>query len=53
MNPQILSTSVICKEPGRSLAWPTIAKTPAGELLVVFSGDRDEHVLLLTVYHQI
>jgi hypothetical protein len=44
MNSHILSTRVICKEPGRYIAWPSIAKTPAGELLVVFSGDRDGHV---------
>lgn len=39
-----LSTQVLCKEPGRYIGWPTITKTRAGELLVVFSGDRDEHV---------
>ena len=40
----IISSQVICKEPGRYIGWPTIAKTAEGELLVVFSGDRDEHV---------
>ncbi|MCG3148642.1 MAG: hypothetical protein PCFJNLEI_02087 [Verrucomicrobiae bacterium] len=40
----ILESRVICKQVGRYLAWPTIAATPAGELLVVFSGDRDAHV---------
>ena len=40
----VLRTSVICKEPGRYIGWPTIAGTRAGELLVVFSGDRDAHV---------
>jgi hypothetical protein len=34
----------ICKEPGNYIAWPTIARKAAGELLVVFSGDREEHV---------
>ena len=34
----------ICKEPGNYVAWPTIARRPDGELLVVFSGDREEHV---------
>ena len=34
---------VICKEPGNYTAWPTIAKRD-GELLIVFSGDREEHV---------
>lgn len=41
---QILSSKVICKEPGRYIGWPTIARTPRDELLVVFSGDRDAHV---------
>lgn len=31
-------------EEDRYLGWPTIAKTKTGELLVVFSGDRDSHV---------
>ena len=44
MKPQILDSKVICKQPGRYIAWPTIAATPKGELLVVFSGDRDKHV---------
>lgn len=34
----------ICKEPGNYIAWPTIVCASDGELLVVFSGDRDEHV---------
>lgn len=40
----ILETRVIAKEPGRYLGWPTICRRRNGELLVVFSGDRDEHV---------
>ena len=39
-----LWTRVICKQPGRYIGWPTIARTKRGELLAVFSGDRDEHV---------
>ena len=35
---------VICKQPGNYLGWPTIGRTAAGELLVVFSGDRETHV---------
>jgi len=35
---------VICKEPGRYIGWPTIARAADGELWVVFSGDRDQHV---------
>ena len=41
---KILATQVICKEPGRYIGWPTIARTHHGDLVVVFSGDRDEHV---------
>lgn len=41
---KILETRVICKEPGRYIGWPTITKTSNGELLIVFSGDRDAHV---------
>jgi hypothetical protein len=37
-------TFVICKQPGRYIGWPTIARTADGHLLVVFSGDRDQHV---------
>lgn len=40
----IVATKVICRQPGRYIGWPTIAKMPDGELLVVFSGDRDAHV---------
>ncbi|MBN2452402.1 MAG: exo-alpha-sialidase [Lentisphaeria bacterium] len=40
----ILSTRVICKQPGRYIGWPTVCRTRSGELLAVFSGDRDEHV---------
>lgn len=31
-------------EPNRYLGWPTIAKTKEGDLLIVYSGDRDSHV---------
>jgi len=41
---EILQTKVICKQPGRYIGWPTIAKSVSGELLIVFSGNRDEHV---------
>ena len=40
----ILESKVICKQPGRYIGWPTIGKRPDGELLAVFSGDRDAHV---------
>lgn len=44
MNYKILESRVICKQPGRYIGWPTIAKGPDGELVVSFSGDRDAHV---------
>jgi len=40
----ILSTKVICKQPGRYIGWPSVCLRRNGELLAVFSGDRDEHV---------
>jgi len=40
----IFSTEVICKQPGRYIGWPSIARKPDGELIAVFSGDRDKHV---------
>ncbi len=39
-----LWTRVICAQPGRYIGWPTIARTSTGELLAVFSGDRDAHI---------
>jgi len=41
---EILWTKVLCKEPGRYIGWPTVCARKNGELLAVFSGDRDEHV---------
>jgi len=38
------SNFVICKQPGRYIGWPTVARTAGGELLAVFSGDREAHV---------
>ena len=40
----ILSTKVICEQSGRYIGWPSIAQASSGDLLVVFSGDRDAHV---------
>lgn len=39
-----LETKILCKQENRYIGWPTITKTKSGELLAVFSGDRDEHV---------
>ena len=41
---EILWTKALCKEPGRYIGWPTVGKAPNGDLLTVFSGDRDEHI---------
>jgi len=41
---RVLESQVICRQTGRYIGWPTIARAPWGELLVVFSGDRDAHV---------
>ena len=41
---EIHSHQTINSQFGRYIAWPCIAKTHDGELLVVFSGDRDAHV---------
>ncbi len=35
---------VLLKQPENYLAWPTIGQTRSGEILVVFSGDRETHV---------
>ncbi len=43
-NADIIETRVICKQPDRYIGWPTITKTSSGELLAVFSGNRDDHV---------
>jgi hypothetical protein len=43
-NASILSTKVIYKEPTSYIGWPTITIRRSGELLVVFSGDREAHV---------
>lgn len=40
----IISKKVLCKQPGRYIGWPSITKSPGGELLVVFSGDREGHI---------
>ena len=41
---EIISTRVICKQQGKYIGWPSITQTRSGELLVVFSGNRDAHV---------
>ena len=41
---EMLWSRPICKVAGDYLAWPTIVTCASGEVLVVFSGDREEHV---------
>ncbi len=41
---EILWTKSLCKEPGRYIGWPTVCRAKNGDLIAVFSGDRDEHV---------
>lgn len=41
---QILWTKALCKQPGRYIGWPSVCLRKNGELLAVFSGDRDEHI---------
>ena len=41
---EILWSRPICKVAGDYLAWPTAVTRASGEILVVFSGDREEHV---------
>ncbi len=41
---EIIWTKALCKEPGRYIGWPTVCRAQNGELIAVFSGDRDEHV---------
>lgn len=40
---EIISSRIICKQPGRYIGWPCVTRTPDNELLVVFSGDREAH----------
>ena len=41
---EIIWTKALCKESGRYIGWPTVCRAQNGELIAVFSGDRDEHV---------
>ncbi len=45
-NAKIMSTKILCKQPGRYIGWPSITKAANGDLLAVFSGDRDWHVCM-------
>ena len=41
---EIKWTRPICVEDGRYIGWPTVCRLTNGDLMAVFSGDRDEHV---------
>lgn len=41
---EIINEYVVCKQPQRYIGWPGIALAPNGDILMVFSGDRDWHV---------
>ena len=42
--PEDVEIATVCAVPYRYLGWPTVARRSNGELLVVFSGDRQAHV---------
>jgi sialidase-1 len=41
---EITGEYVVCKQPQRYIGWPGIALAENGDMLMVFSGDRDWHV---------
>ena len=41
---EIAWTKTICAEDGRYIGWPTVCSLQNGDVIAVFSGDRDEHV---------
>lgn len=41
---EILWTRTICREVGRYIGWPTVCRLQNGDVLAVFSGDRDAHI---------
>ena len=41
---EILWVRPICVEPGRYVGWPSVCRLANGDLMAVFSGDRDRHV---------
>lgn len=41
---EVIWTRPICVETNRYIGWPTVCQTQSGELLAVFSGDRDGHI---------
>lgn len=41
---EIIEAKILCREEGRFIGWPSIAKARNGDLIAVFSGDRSGHV---------
>ena len=41
---EILWTKPICVETNRYIGWPSVCRLKNGDILAVFSGDRDHHV---------
>ena len=41
---EILWTRAICCEKGRYIGWPTVCRLKNGDVIAVFSGDREAHV---------
>ena len=41
---EILWTKPLCVQKDRYIGWPTVCRLRNGEIIAVFSGDRDEHV---------
>ena len=41
---EIFWTRTICREEGRYIGWPTVCRLKNGDIIAVFSGDREAHV---------
>lgn len=41
---QILWQKNICVQPDRYIGWPSVCRLANGDIMAVFSGDRDEHI---------
>ena len=41
---EILWTRTICKQDNRYIGWPTVCRLQSGDIIAVFSGDREAHV---------
>ena len=40
----VIWSRTICHEPDRYIGWPTVCRLKNGDVLAVFSGDRDAHI---------